>query len=93
LEYLSKQYDNFLDWYKISEGKATFLVTINTVVAGGVTALVFNEGSKLVNLLPVYRLPVFCALVLAGVALLASYGFILRAMWARHPPAELLAPP
>src|SRR5262245_5523888 len=84
LEYLLKQYENVLGWYKQSEEKAKFLVTINTLVVGAVNGLVFIGADKVRAARPFYTMPVWVLLALSGIALLASYLFILRAMWPRH---------
>lgn len=41
LDYLLKQYETVLGWYKQSEEKASFLMTLNTLVVGVVNGLVF----------------------------------------------------
>lgn len=84
LDYLLKQYENVLGWYRQSEDKAKFLVTINTLVLGVVNGLVFIGADKVRAVRPLYTLPIWLLLALSGLALLASYFFILRAMWPRH---------
>ncbi len=84
LEYVFKQYDNVLGWYKHSEEKAKFLVTLNTIVVGVVNGLVFIGADKVREVQPLYTLPIWLLLALSGIALLGSYLFILRAMWPRH---------
>ena len=84
LEYLLKQYENVLGWYKQSEDKAKFLVTLNTLVVGVVNGLVFIGADKVKAVRPLYTVPVWVLLALSGIALLGSYFFILRAMWPRH---------
>lgn len=84
LEYLNRQYDVILGWYKQSEEKARFLVTINTVIAGIVNGLVFLAPEKLTQAKAVYTAPVCILLILSSVALIGSCVFILRAVWARH---------
>jgi hypothetical protein len=84
LEYLLKQYENVLDWYRQSEDKAKFLVTINTLVVGVVNGLVFVGADKFRTVRPIYTTPIWVLLCLSGIALVGSYLFILRAMWPRH---------
>ena len=49
LDFLFQQYGNILDWYKQSETKSSFLVTINTLVVGVVNALVFVGVDKVAD--------------------------------------------
>lgn len=84
LEYLFKQYENILGWYKQSEEKAKFLVTVNTLVVGVVNGLVFIGADKVRSILPLYTVPVWVLLTLSGITLVGSYLFVLRAMWPRH---------
>jgi hypothetical protein len=84
LDYLLKQYENLLGWYRQSEEKARFLVTINTLVVGVANGLVFVGADKVGAVRSLYVLPVWILLAGSGVALLASYVYILRALWPRH---------
>jgi hypothetical protein len=84
LEYLYKQYENILGWYNQSEEKAKFLVTLNTVVLGVVNGLVFIGADRVRAILSLYTMPIWILLTLSGIALVASYLFILRAIWPRH---------
>lgn len=84
LDYLLKQYENVLGWYKQSEEKAKFLVTLNTLVVGVVNGLVFIGADKVRAVRPLYTMPIWLLLALSGIALVGSYLFILRAMWPRH---------
>ena len=84
LDYLLRQYENILGWYKQSEDKAKFLVTLNTLVLGVVNGLVFIGADKVRSVRALHTMPSWLLLVLSGIALLASYLFILRAMWPRH---------
>ncbi|MFZ5635904.1 MAG: Pycsar system effector family protein [Pseudomonadota bacterium] len=84
LDYLLKQYENLLGWYRQSEEKARFLVTINTLVVGVANGLVFVGADKVGAVRSLYAFPVWGLLAGSGVALLASYVFILRALWPRH---------
>ena len=84
LDYLFKQYENVLGWYKQSEEKAKFLVTLNTVVVGVVNGLVFVGADKVREVGRVYTIPIWVLLALSGVALAGSYVFILRTLWPRH---------
>jgi hypothetical protein len=73
LDYLFKQYQNVLGWYKQSEEKAKFLVTLNTVVVGVVNGLVFVGAAKVREVGLVYTIPIWVLLALSGVALIGSY--------------------
>jgi hypothetical protein len=84
LDYLFKQYENVLGWYKQSEEKAKFLVTLNTLVVGVVNGLVFIGADKVRTVGLLYTGPIWVLLALSGIALVGSYLFILRAMWPRH---------
>lgn len=84
LDYLLAQYENVLGWYKQSEDKARFLVTLNTLVVGVVNGLVFIGADKVSASTPLYTTPIWLLLTLSGVALVGSYLFILRAIWPRH---------
>ena len=84
LDYLFKQYENVLGWYKQSEEKAKFLVTLNTLVVGVVNGLVFIGADKVRTVGVLYTVPIWVLLALSGLALVGSYIFILRAMWPRH---------
>lgn len=84
LEYLNRQYGVFFDWYKQSEQKATFLVTINTFVAGVINGLVFLAPEKLTQAKAAYTAPVWMLLTFSGIASVGSLIFILRSVWARH---------
>jgi len=84
LEYLFKQYENILDWYKQAEEKAKFLVTLNTLVIGVVNGLVFIGADKVRAVQKLYTLPIWLLLSLSAVVLVGSYLFILWAMWPRQ---------
>lgn len=84
LDYLFKQHENVLSWYKQSEQKAKFLVTLNTLVVGVVNGLVFIGADKVRAIRPLFTMPIWILLTLSGIALVGSYLFILRAMWPRH---------
>lgn len=84
IEYLFKQYENILGWYRQSEEKAKFLVGLNTLVVGVVNGLVFVGADKMQTARDVYTITIWLLLCLSGVALVTSYLFVLRAMWPRH---------
>jgi hypothetical protein len=73
-----------LTWYKQSEDKAKFLVTINTVVVGVVNGLVFVNGSKTQGVAGLLVGRVGILLFALGISLLLSFACVLRAVWARH---------
>jgi hypothetical protein len=84
LDYLFKQFETILGWYKQSEEKAKFLVGLNTLLVGVVNGLVFVGAEKMRATRDGYTLLVWLLLGLSGMALVASYLFILRSMWPRH---------
>ena len=84
IDYLFKQFETTLGWYKLSEEKAKFLVGLNTLVVGVVNGLVFVGADKMRTVREVYTTPIWLLLAVSGVALVLSYLFILRAMWPRH---------
>src|SRR5262245_61032605 len=84
LEYLLKQYENFLGWYRQSEEKAKFLVSINTLVVGVVNGLVFIGADKVRNVQPLYTWPIWLLLGVSGISLVSSYLFVLHSMWPRQ---------
>jgi hypothetical protein len=76
-EYLRSQYENVLGWYKQAEDKAKFLVTVNTFLAAAINGLVFAAK-------PEIRWPYL--LLLASLAFMTSFAFLLQDVWARHRP-------
>lgn len=84
LDYLRAQYENILQWYKQCEDKAKFLVTINTIVAGVVNALVFVSSGFGAKSRAEYGALVLTLLSLAGLSLIGSFAFVLWSVWARH---------
>lgn len=88
LEYLFRQYDTLLGWYRQSEDKARFLVTLNTLVVGAVNGLVFVGADHLQAVRSSYSTALWLTLGACGAALLGSYLYVLRAMWPRHHAGE-----
>jgi hypothetical protein len=84
LDYLLKQYENLLAWYKQAEEKAKFLVTVNTLVVGAVNGLVFIAADQIMLVRFLYTWPIWPLLALSGIAVVGSYFYILRAIWPRH---------
>jgi hypothetical protein len=84
LEYLNRQHENMLGWYRQSEEKARFVVTINTFAAGIINGLVFIAVDKISAAKAVYTTPFWVLLLFSGMTLIGSYIFILLAVWARH---------
>jgi Family of unknown function (DUF5706) len=62
----------------------TLLHTINGLLVGAINALVFAGKSQLHELGSVYSTAIFALLGLTGTCLVASYLFMLKAVWARH---------
>jgi hypothetical protein len=82
VDFLLRQVDTTLVWYKQSEDKAKFLVTINTAVVTVASSLIFVSSG---NPQAVGQLRAVTVLLLVlGVSLLFSFICILRAVWARH---------
>src|SRR5262249_43628090 len=84
IDYLFKQFDTILGWYKQSEEKAKFLVGLNTLVVGIVNGLAFVGADKIRATRDAYTIPVWLLLGLSAAALVASFLCILRATWSRH---------
>jgi hypothetical protein len=84
LEYLFKQYETILGWYKQSEEKAKFLVGLNTLIVGVVNGLAFVGADNTQATRNVYSITIWLLLSLSGLALVSSYLCVLRAMWPRH---------
>jgi len=82
IDFLLRQTESTLAWYKQSEDKAKFLVTINTVIVGIVNGMVFAGCSKVPGLLG--SLGGRLLLWALGISLLLSFACVLRAVWARH---------
>jgi len=84
IDFLFRQVDTTLAWYKQAEDKAKFLVTINTAVAGTVSGLVFVSSGKSQAAGRLSGCWVSTTLLALGISLLLSFICILRAVWARH---------
>ena len=84
LDYLLKQHETFIGWYKQSEEKAKFLVTLNTLIVSVVNGLVFIGIDKVKAIRSLYLAPIWSLIALSGISLIGSYFFILRAVWSRH---------
>ena len=93
LEYLFKQFETILGWYKQSEEKAKFLVSLNTLGVGVVNGLVFVGADKMRAVQDVYSISIWLLLGLSGAALVGSYLLVLRAMWPRHHARDLSLSP
>ena len=83
-DFLLRQVDSTLTWYKHSEDKAKFLVAINTAVVGVVSSLVFVSSDKAQVAGKILSSRVGPLLLVLGLSLLLSFMCILRAVWARH---------
>jgi len=85
IDFLLRQVDTTLAWYKQSEDKAKFLVTINTAVVGVSTSgLVFVSSDNAQAAGQLLTGGVGALLLALGISLLLSFMCILRAVWARH---------
>lgn len=84
LDYLFKQYENILGWYKHSETKSNFLVSVNTLMVGVINGLLFVGVDKMAQVNETYTGSLWCLLALCGLSLVGSYLYILKAIWARH---------
>jgi hypothetical protein len=84
LDYLFKQHESIIGWYKQSEEKARFIVSLNTLAVGVVNGLVFIGADRIKSARLLYTAPIWLLLALSGMALISSYLLTLRAMWPRH---------
>jgi Pycsar effector protein len=84
VDFLLRQVDTTLAWYKQSEDKAKFLVTINTAVSGIASSLVFVSADKAQAAGKLLTGQVGALLLVLGASLLLSFMCILRVLWARH---------
>jgi hypothetical protein len=87
-EFLGKQYENILGWYRQAEDKSKFLVTINTFAGGLVNALLLVASNKVARVGALYSFSIWGLLLLTAIALVASFIFILIAVYARHRGSE-----
>lgn len=83
IDFLFRQYDTIRDWYKQAEDKAKFMLTLDALIVGGVNGLAF-AGDGLRAFHPEHGDVVWLLLALAGLVLVASLLFVLRALWPRH---------
>jgi hypothetical protein len=81
IDFLFRQVDTMLVWYKQSEDKTKFLITINTAVVTVASSLVFVSSGK-THAAELLLDGQVSALLLVLVSLLLSFGCILRAVWA-----------
>ncbi len=88
LDYLFKQYDNILGWYRQAESKATLLHAINGALVAGISGLVFVNPERFNGLTVEYGKAIQVLLMLAAICVVLSYLFMLRAVWARHHGSE-----
>jgi hypothetical protein len=84
LEYLFKQYETVLGWYRQAESKGTLLHAINGALVAALNGLVFVGAEKLKNVHVTYNQSIKTLLILTSVCVVASYLFMLKAVWARH---------
>jgi hypothetical protein len=80
LDYLFKQYETVLGWYKQIEEKAKSIVSVNTLAVGVVNGPVFIAADKVRAARSLYTMPIWVLLALSDLALIASYLFVLRAL-------------
>lgn len=88
IEYLFRQLDTLLAWYRQAEEKAKFLVGVNTLAVGVVNALVFVGADDIGQVRALYSRPLWLLLAGCALALAASYLLVLRAIWPRHHAAD-----
>ncbi|MDP2619113.1 MAG: DUF5706 domain-containing protein [Hyphomicrobiales bacterium] len=88
VDYLFKQYENILDWYKQAESKSTLLHTINGLLVGAVNGLVFVGADKVKAVRAFHTDLMWGLLLFVAVCVICSYLCMLRAVWARHRGAE-----
>lgn len=88
LDYLFKQYDNILGWYRQAESKATLLHAINGALVAGISGLVFVNPERFNGLTVEYGKAIQVLLMLVAICVVLSYLFMLKAVWARHHGSE-----
>jgi Family of unknown function (DUF5706) len=93
IEYLFKQFETIHEWYKRAEDKAGSLIGLNTLVLGAVNGLVFVGAGEIRAAKDVYTPLIGGLLALAGLALVASYLQVLRAVRSRHDPGRIATEP
>lgn len=84
LEYLFKQYETILGWYRQAESKGALLHAINGALVAALNGLVFVGADKFKNVHVTYGQGIKVLLVLTSACVVASYLFMLKAVWARH---------
>jgi Family of unknown function (DUF5706) len=84
IEYLFKQFETIYEWYKRAEDKAGLLIGLNTLALGVVNGLVFVGADEIRAVQGFYTPWIGALLALAGLALVASYLQVLRAVRSRH---------
>lgn len=93
LDFLFRQLDTLLAWYRQAEEKAKFLVGVNTLGVGVVNALVFVGSEEIGGVRDLYSRPLWLLLGACALALAAFYLLVLRAIWPRHHAADGPLPP
>ena len=88
LDYLFKQYDNILGWYRQAESKTTLLHAIYGALVAGFSGLVFVSPERFNGLNVEYSKVIQVLLMLAAICVVLSYLFMLKAVWARHHGSE-----
>jgi hypothetical protein len=84
LEFLFKQHETILSWYYQAESKGTLLHAINGALVAALNGLVFVGADKFREVHVTYGQGLKVLLVLTSVCVVASYLFMLKAVWARH---------
>jgi len=88
IDYLFKQFDTVYEWYKRAEDKAGLLIGLNTLALGVVNGLVFVGAGEVRAVRGLYTPLLGGLLLLAGLALVASYLQVLRAVRSRQDARE-----
>jgi hypothetical protein len=84
IEFLFRQLDATVAWYKQAEDRGKFLIGLNALLVGVLDALIFVGTERIQAVRTAYTTPIWVLLGLVAAGLVASYSFIFFAMWPRH---------
>ena len=84
LDYLFKQYENVLYWQQHAQQLSRFVLAINTAIVGIFNGLYFAGNGKLAEKITIDNPLAIALLALCSLALIASFLFFFRSIWAKH---------
>jgi hypothetical protein len=93
IDYLFRQFEAIFEWYKRAEDKAGLLIGLNTLALGVVNGLVFVGAGEIRAVQGFYTPLIGALLALSGLALVASYLQVLRAVRSRHDVGDIATGP